>query len=59
MGGSPDLGMEVSSSISDLGDKLLPARSIEVELGGFLDELVELIEVGGLVVPTLPTWGTG
>jgi hypothetical protein len=46
MGDSPDLGMEVSSSISDLGDKLLPARAIEVELVGLLDELVELIKGG-------------
>jgi hypothetical protein len=61
MGDSPYLGMEVSLSISDLGDKLLPARAIEVELGGLLDELVELIYGGGLhlVAPTLPTWGTG
>jgi hypothetical protein len=46
MGDSPYLGMEVSSSISDLGDKLLPARAIEVELRGLLDELVEIIEGG-------------
>jgi hypothetical protein len=60
MGDSPYLGLEVSPSIADLGDKLLPARAIEVELGGLLDELVELIEGGlHLVAPTLPTWGAG
>jgi hypothetical protein len=44
MGDSAHLGMEVSTSIADLGDKVLPARAIDIELGGLLDEMIELVE---------------
>jgi hypothetical protein len=37
------VGMEVATSIADFGNKILPDRALEIELGGLLNELVELV----------------
>jgi hypothetical protein len=58
---STNPGVNISTSITDFRNKVFPAQIVEEELGGLIDELVELIDgwCNYWGIPTYRSWGQG